>query len=379
MTRRRRTSVRPGHSTTGSASDWSHATYPVRPAGSGELVRAEQAPGVGPHEQRGVGPAAHEGLVVPAALEHHVDQRQRQRRIGAGPDLQPVLGLAGEPGAARVDHDEAGAAVERVDGRGGVHEPRDRRVVAPEEDAAGALEVGHEGTGDRCAEGVHRRQEAAPAAQLHRAGEVRAAEGPAQPRDPVHRVAQRRGRRGRRPEHHGLRAALVGDLPEPGGDGVERLVPADLLPTGIAALPWDCVRRSGWSSRSGCSRTWGADLPFTQTARPGGVSRIRSDGDEPTVDDGGGRAAARHTHRAEVATARRSNWARRPPTRSTGARSSATFYFRPECCPASACDTARGGPTADCGCRCDVGAPPSGMRGVPAASQARCSPPGMRR
>ena len=37
-----------------------------------------------------------------------------------------------------------------------------------------------------------------------------------------------------------------------------------------SGAPLGRVRRSGWSSRSGCSRTRGAALPFTQTARPVG-------------------------------------------------------------------------------------------------------------
>jgi hypothetical protein len=56
---------------------------------------AQQLAGVGPYEERSVGPATHEGLVVPAPFEHHVGQPERQRRIRTGPDLQPVVGPAG--------------------------------------------------------------------------------------------------------------------------------------------------------------------------------------------------------------------------------------------------------------------------------------------
>lgn len=254
--------------------------------------------GVGPHQERGVGPSAHEGFVVPASLEHHVDQPKRRRRVRAGPHLQPVLGLTGESCAARVDHHEPGSAVHRVDGRRGVHQTGHRRVVAPVEDAAGALEVRHEGPWDRCAEGVDRRHVPTPAAQLHRAGEVRAAERPTQPHDPVHRVAQRRGRGRRRPEHHRLWTAVVGDLPKPGGDGVQCLVPADLLPTRVVRS-----LRTGPAKRMeqpvGMLEDAGCRLALHTHGTTCRMSRIRPDRGEPTFHDGGRRTASRHTHRTE--------------------------------------------------------------------------------
>ena len=39
-------------------------------------------------------------------------------------DAQPEVGLVGEAGAAGIDDDQAGAALERVDGGGGVGDPR---------------------------------------------------------------------------------------------------------------------------------------------------------------------------------------------------------------------------------------------------------------
>jgi hypothetical protein len=142
--------------------------------------------------------------VEPAALDHHVRERRRQRGVGSRSHPQPVVGLLRKAGAPRVDDDEAGAAGERGDRARRVREPRDRRVVAPEQDAAGVVEVGHVHARHGGAVGVDGGEVATPAAQLHVHAQVRAAERTPQPLHPVDGVAHRRGRGRGGAEHDGL-------------------------------------------------------------------------------------------------------------------------------------------------------------------------------
>src|SRR6185437_5936927 len=57
----------------------------------------QQPPGVGAHEQRTVAPGADEVAVVPAALDHHIGEAERQGAVAARPRAQPQIGLGGEP------------------------------------------------------------------------------------------------------------------------------------------------------------------------------------------------------------------------------------------------------------------------------------------
>ena len=151
-----------------------------------------------------VGPVADEVGVVPAVLDHHVGEGQRECRVGAGPDPQPVVGLGGEARLARVDDDQLRAARDRGDGARRVGEAGHGRVVPPEQDAAGVLEIRQVDAGHGGAERVERGEVAAPPAQLHVVAVVRAAERTDQPLHPVDGVADRRRRGRARAEPHRL-------------------------------------------------------------------------------------------------------------------------------------------------------------------------------
>ena len=72
-----------------------------------EITLGEQAAIIHTHQQRAIRPVANEFLIVPAALNHHVGNTQRQRGIRARPHLQPHIRLFGDSGPARIDHDQA--------------------------------------------------------------------------------------------------------------------------------------------------------------------------------------------------------------------------------------------------------------------------------
>ncbi|OPY08390.1 MAG: hypothetical protein A4E67_00985 [Syntrophaceae bacterium PtaB.Bin038] len=59
-----------------------------------------------------VGPFLHELPVIQALLDDHVEEAQGERRIRAGPKLQPVLRLPGQVDAPRVDDDDLGAVLD---------------------------------------------------------------------------------------------------------------------------------------------------------------------------------------------------------------------------------------------------------------------------
>jgi hypothetical protein len=85
---------------------------------------------VGTHEMRPVAPLADEVSVVPAALDHHVGETERQRTVAAWTDPEPLIGLAGEADMARVDDDQTHAALECRDDGSRVGEAREAGVVA---------------------------------------------------------------------------------------------------------------------------------------------------------------------------------------------------------------------------------------------------------
>ena len=84
--------------------------------------------------------------------------------VGARPHPQPDIGLVGETGAARVDHNQPRTSFERRIGGGRMGQPGKIWVVAPEEDAAGILKVRHINAGDTVAEGIQRGQITPPPA-----------------------------------------------------------------------------------------------------------------------------------------------------------------------------------------------------------------------
>ena len=60
-----------------------------------DLVGPQPLQVVGAHQQREVGERFDEVLVVPALLDHQPGDAQPQRRVGLGPDGDPVVGLGG--------------------------------------------------------------------------------------------------------------------------------------------------------------------------------------------------------------------------------------------------------------------------------------------
>ena len=183
------------------------------------------------HEERRVRPALHELPVHQVVLDDEVLPAQRQRAVGAGTQVQPVVGLLARAGQARIDADvhvglghlvhEVAAAVivVRVFGRGPplhVH----ARPVAQRHPRRAV---------DR-ADPPH--QTARPLADFRRHVRVRRVEQPLVERvGPVHPLARRA-----RHVEDALSAVAVHQLVELGADDLHRLVPRDALPAGILAL-----------------------------------------------------------------------------------------------------------------------------------------------
>jgi hypothetical protein len=207
-----------------------------------------------------------------------------------------VVGPACEPSALGVDHHQPRAAPEGGDRRGGVRQPGHRRVVAPVEDDAGVVEVRHVDARYRRAVGVDRGEVAPPAAQLHVGHVVGAAERAPQPHDPVDGVADRGARRRTVAEHDRLGAVPGPQRQQPLGHGVERLVPADLLPAGVGgALP---VRTPEWHEEPvGMLDQLGSGLALRAHRPTGRMCRERLQGREPPVGDLRRRPAPRHAER----------------------------------------------------------------------------------
>ena len=210
------------------------------------------------------------------------DRPPTNRAAAASPGMQEPRGPIAPPrtsaprptrhcrlGAARVDRHELRPPPAGVDRRGRVHEPGDRGVVPPVQDAASPLEVGHERPRHRRAERIHRGEIPAPSAQLHRAGEVRATERTAQAHDPVDRVADRR-----------VDGDADANTTDPGPDAaaiaVSRVATVSSASSQLirshagSSAPFGAVRRSGCSTRSAWPTIAGAALPFTHNARPVG-------------------------------------------------------------------------------------------------------------
>ena len=74
---------------------------------------------VGHHDERGVGPALEELVVGQVVLEDDMAPAQGQGGVGAGAQVQPVIGLGAEVGLARVDRDVGVGLGGHVDGHAG--------------------------------------------------------------------------------------------------------------------------------------------------------------------------------------------------------------------------------------------------------------------
>ena len=115
-----------------------------------------------------------ERAVVAAFAHQHVHPREQQREVGAGPDRQPVLGLARGDREARVDDDDRDAPLHRL------RELLHLRVVhvlaqvrADEHEAVGVGDVGRLGRAQAGAERQREPDVARTAAlRVRRAGEV---------------------------------------------------------------------------------------------------------------------------------------------------------------------------------------------------------------
>ncbi len=208
----------------------------ARIAACGEIRGGEEAPGLRMQQQRAVAPVPHEVAVVPAFLDHHAGNAQREGAVAARPDAEPEIGLVGEAGLAGIDDDEPGASRLRRRGTGGVGEPGGAGIVAPEQDAAGIGEVGRR---HAHAEGIGAGVILVPVAELGAVDPVRAAEGVDEALDPENAVGERGGAGGRHREGDALGAALVAEASELAGRCGQRLVPADALPPriGVALGP----------------------------------------------------------------------------------------------------------------------------------------------
>ena len=160
-------------------------------------------------------------------FQEQVGEAQGERAVAAGPDAQPHIRLDREACAARIDDDELGAARLRFGDPAGIGEPGGARVVPPEDDATGVLEIRH-----RRVDAEGERVDVIPVevADLRAVGRVGAAVGVAQAFDPGVRVLNAGARRRGDGERHALRPVLGCEPLEMPGGFVERLVPADPLP-----------------------------------------------------------------------------------------------------------------------------------------------------
>ena len=205
--------------------------------GGADLVGGDPSDRLGPFRRellhmRGefgeaVRPLRDEGLVVEFLADDDIEHRQRERIVGAGPDLQPEVRLFGERRAARIDHDGARIVRERlhhIEARLAVR-PRQHRVVTPKEDAsrrhvAGVIADREIAEGQN--RGVDPRMEALGEARLAPIGR---AERMAETRHPADMMAAGAG-----PERDGLGSVLFANCQQALGDLVERVVPGDALP-----------------------------------------------------------------------------------------------------------------------------------------------------
>jgi hypothetical protein len=91
----------------------------------------------------------HEFLVVQLLMDDDMEHAQGERRIGAGPELQPDIGACRESGQPRIDDDKLCPFVQAT--RQGLAfvlvRIADHQVVAPDHEALGVIVVVHNGIG----------------------------------------------------------------------------------------------------------------------------------------------------------------------------------------------------------------------------------------
>ncbi len=112
--------------------------------------------------------------VVPALFDERMNQCERERSIGAGPDLKMNIRLCRDPDSPRVYGDNFHAAFSCTDDVVSEYQRRKARIVAPEEKRFAMREVW---SGKIHAEGVTETGIAMPVTDVGRRDPVRAAEG----------------------------------------------------------------------------------------------------------------------------------------------------------------------------------------------------------
>ncbi len=205
------------------------------------VAAAQETTVVLAHQQREIGLLLHELLLVEARVDDHLAHRQGQRRVGADPHRQVVVGVD-RRGAVVRRHRHHLAAV--VTGLGQVVVPLDvgvDRVGVPDQRQIGQEPVVHGGDGV-----------VEPPGQVPAGAEVLELRIAVGGRRPEH-VGELTGRKG---THLGcqqredrFRAVVLDGIEDGVGDVGERLVPGDLLELALAALAdpleglGDAVRR----------------------------------------------------------------------------------------------------------------------------------------
>ena len=155
---------------------------------------------------------------------------ERQRRVGAGLDGDPSVGVNRRGIEVGADGDDAGAVVPGLGQKVEVRDLRVRRVAAPDEDEVGVEEVVGGPARDRDAE-----RDSRPLLLVADFGVEIEHDGPEQIRKPVD--GDPRSNTGRVAiEDDRVRRAALQVVDDAVGDLGQRLVPGDLLPLALAAL-----------------------------------------------------------------------------------------------------------------------------------------------
>ena len=89
-----------------------------------DIALAQEAAGVGTHQQARVGPTRSECLIEATARNEQMRQPERDGLVGAGPDAQPLRRALGQHGRPRIDDDHARAALQALLDLSRAREPR---------------------------------------------------------------------------------------------------------------------------------------------------------------------------------------------------------------------------------------------------------------
>ena len=173
-----------------------------------------------------VGVGCHVVAVVEPFGDDDVEQRVEQRHVGAGLELKHPGGVAPQGLAARIHHDEMGAAFGGLLEVGGRHRMILRGVGADGDDdvrvLAGGEGRGHGGGADALHQGRHRRRVAKAGAVVHVVGaEARAHEL-------LHQVRFLVGALGGAVTRQRITAVPIPYLPQARGRCIQRLLPGGL-------------------------------------------------------------------------------------------------------------------------------------------------------